>query len=135
MGRGSVPVKLGFAIVMLSAACATAANGGALPVHEGTCVWTKISRVEQRLQDGEHGPFVAGSGSAVELANGGYQVSYEEIPEVNHSRKGDRVLMCLVALPRHCPPGDNRGKIYTTTNLRTMESWTLPDAEHMCGGA
>ena len=31
--------------------------------------------------------------------------------------------------------GDNRGKIYTTTNLRTLDSWTLTDSEHSCGGA
>jgi hypothetical protein len=44
-------------------------------------------------------------------------------------------MTCLTKLPTHCPPGDQRGKWYTTTNLRTDESWTLPDAEHMCGGA
>jgi hypothetical protein len=121
--------------VFATLACLHPAMAGNLPLREGTCVWTKIARVEQRLQTGEHGPFLAGSGSAVEFANGGYQVSYEEIDAVNHSRRGDRVLMCLVALPRHCPPGDDRGRMYTTTNLRTMQSWTLPDAEHMCGGA
>ena len=31
--------------------------------------------------------------------------------------------------------GDARGRIYTTTNLRTLESWTMPDSEHQCGGA
>lgn len=40
-----------------------------------------------------------------------------------------------MSLPQHCPPGDNRGKIYTTTNMRTVKSWTLPDSEHRCGGA
>jgi hypothetical protein len=25
--------------------------------------------------------------------------------------------------------------VYKTTNLRTRRSWSLPDAEHMCGGA
>jgi hypothetical protein len=43
--------------------------------------------------------------------------------------------MCLVQLPFACPAGDVRGRWYTTTNLRTLESWTLPDAEHGCGGA
>lgn len=37
-----------------------AARAGNLPAREGECVWTKIARVEQRLQEGEHGPFVAG---------------------------------------------------------------------------
>lgn len=111
------------------------AVGSPLPMREGTCVWTSIARVEQRLQEGERGPFIEGSGSAVEFANRAYQVSYEEIDAVNKSRSGDAVLMCLVSIPRHCPKGDARGRFYTTTNLRTMQSWTLPDAEHMCGGA
>jgi hypothetical protein len=40
-----------------------------------------------------------------------------------------------VELPTDCPPGDDRGKVYKTTNKRTGESWTQADAEHMCGGA
>ena len=127
--------EVGILAAVISMSFVTGALGQGLPVRKGTCVWAKISKVEQRLQEGEKGPFVAGSGSAVEFANGGYQVSYEEVGAVNRSRAGDRVLMCLVAIPRHCPAGDNRGRMYTTTNLRTMESWTLPDAEHMCGGA
>jgi hypothetical protein len=115
--------------------CPAAALAGNLPSREGACVWTKIARVEQRLQEGEHGPPVPDSGSAVVFDNGGYQVSYEEVGAVNRSHRGDRALMCLVTIPHPCPPGDNRGRVYTTTNLRTMESWTLPDAEHMCGGA
>jgi hypothetical protein len=121
--------------LLVAIACSSVAFAGNLPSRPGSCVWTKISHVEQRLQEGEHGPFVAGSGSAVEFANGGYQVSYEEVAAVNASRKGDHVLMCLVSIPHPCPPGDGRGRVYTTTNLRTMESWTLRDAEHMCGGA
>jgi len=123
------------ASIVLLALGATAACAAGPPTREGTCVWTKITRVGQRLQDGENGAMVAGSGSAVAFANGGYQVSYEEVDAVNRSRPGDRVLMCLVALPGNCPPGDDRGKVYTTTNLRTMKSWTMMDSEHMCGGA
>ncbi len=51
------------------------------------------------------------------------------------SRKGDKVYVCLMSILANCPPGDDRGRVYTTTNLRTMESWTLPDSEHSCGGA
>jgi len=82
-----------------------------------------------------NGPEVAGSGSAVSFANGGYQVSYDEVAAVNRAKKGDSVLMCLISLPEDCPPGDDRGKVYTVTDMRTVESWTLPDAEHHCGGA
>jgi hypothetical protein len=41
----------------------------------------------------------------------------------------------LVSIPKGCPKGDHRGKIYKATNLRTHGQWTLPDAEHSCGGA
>ncbi len=95
---------------------------------------TKVQSVETRLVDGSGQP-VKGSGSAVEFVNGGYQVSYDTVPEVEASRPGDAVNVCLVSIPHPCPPGDKRGRIYKTTNLRTKGSWTLPDAEHSCGGA
>jgi hypothetical protein len=106
-----------------------------LPTREGTCVRSQIAEVGQRLRDGPNGPFVDGSGSAVRFRNGGYQVAYTDIKAVQNSRTGDPVLMCLIRIPRGCPKGDDRGRIYTTTNLRTLESWTMPDSEHQCGGA
>ena len=45
------------------------------------------------------------------------------------------VAILVVRVPKHCPPGDERGKVYCTTNLRNHEHWTLPDSEHACGGA
>jgi hypothetical protein len=57
------------------------------------------------------------------------------VPAIEHSKAGDHVRMCLVSTPRHCPKGDNRGRVYRTTNLRMHKSWKLPDSEHMCGGA
>lgn len=106
-----------------------------LPGQVGQCSDTTISKIGQRLEDGTTGRPVPGSGSAVNFANRGYQVSYDEVPAIQHSRRGDRVRMCLVKLPEDCPKGDDRGRVYTTTNLRTNESWTLPDSEHSCGGA
>lgn len=101
----------------------------------GSCARTTVSEVTQRLQDGGTGRTIPESGSAMLFANGLYQVSYDQVAPLNQSRRGDPVFVCLVALPRNCPPGDNRGKLYTTTNLRTYESWTLPDSAHGCGGA
>ncbi|MGA8448470.1 MAG: hypothetical protein WB766_25270 [Roseiarcus sp.] len=106
-----------------------------LPVRIGQCAKTTVKQVEERLMDGATNQPTPGSGSAIEFANGGYQVSYEQEPAVDRSRPGDPVTMCLVSVPRHCPPGDDRGRMYKTTNLRTRGSWTLPDAEHQCGGA
>jgi hypothetical protein len=90
-----------------------------LPIHEGACVHTEIAQLEHRLHD---------------VTNGGYQVSYEELPVLQGSRKGDPVVMCLIKIPRDCPPGHTRGRVYTTTNLRTSDSWTMSDSEHSCGG-
>jgi hypothetical protein len=101
----------------------------------GQCTQTKIARLEQRLMDGITHRFIANSGSAVAFANGLYQVSYDQEAPITRSRLGDPVQICLVELPKGCPPGDNRGKRYKTTNLRTKESWTLIDSEHICGGA
>jgi hypothetical protein len=106
----------------------------AIPTRVGTCAFTRITGVHQRLV-GENNREIPDSGSAVELANGVYGVSYDQVPAVQASRRGDRVITCLVSIPRGCPPGDNRGRLYTTTNLRTEDSWTLPDSQHRCGGA
>ncbi len=123
-----------FAISMAALALATPSFAKSLPKHVGQCATTKVQKVETRLVDGSN-QLVAGSGSAVEFVNGGYQVSYDTVAEVEASRPGDRVKVCLVSIPHPCPPGDKRGRVYKTTNLRTNASWTLPDSEHSCGGA
>ena len=133
MAGAPIPARAALAGLVLLLPAAAAAQP--LPAREGTCVYTRIARLEQRLQEGENGPFLPGSGSAVVFADRGYQVSYDEVPAVEHSRVGDPVLLCLVRIPHSCPPGDKRGRWYTTTNLRTMESWTMMDSEHTCGGA
>jgi hypothetical protein len=74
-------------------------------------------------------------GTAIQFANGGRQVSYEKETAIIRSRIGDQVLMCLKELPKDCPPGDNRGRVYNTKNIRTGEAWTLADSQHLCGGA
>jgi hypothetical protein len=106
-----------------------------LPTQIGQCTNTTIKDVTTRLQDGATNRPIPGSGRAVDFANGGYQVSYDTITAIAQSRAGDSVTMCLVSIPQGCPPGDNRGITYKTTNQRTQGTWTLPDSEHMCGGA
>jgi hypothetical protein len=121
------------ALVALIATAAAAHPRGNLPQRVGLCVETRIKSVETRLVDGATP--IPGSGSAVSFVNGGYQVSYETVPAIEHSRPGDPVRMCLIAIPHPCPRGDDRGRLYKTTNLRTYRSWVLRDSEHMCGGA
>jgi uncharacterized protein len=102
----------------------------ALPTEIGQCM---IASITSRLQaDINASP---DDGSAISFDNGGFQVSYEKEQAIIASKVGDKVLMCLVEIPENCPPGDDRGRIYTTTNLRTQQSWTLPDSQHSCGGA
>lgn len=122
-------------VIAALAALAAPACAGDLPTRVGQCVKTIVKSVETRLVDGSTNQPVAGSGSAISFANGGYQVSYDQAPSVDSSRAGDPVEMCLVSIPRDCPPGDVRGREYRTTNLRTHKSWRLPDSEHSCGGA
>ncbi len=122
-------------LVLVFALAGAPARAGALPTRVGACVVTTIESVETRLVDGATHQPVPGSGSAVRFANGGYQVSYETAPAIEESRKGDRVRMCFISKPLNCPKGDDRGKIYNSTNLRTQKSWRLPDSEHSCGGA
>jgi len=102
-----------------------------LPKALFTCSETVIADIGPRLE----GDTDYSSGVSVFFKNQGMQVGYDKLSAVIHSRIGDRVLVCLVDVPKNCPKGDDRGKVYTTTNLRTLESWTLPDSEHSCGGA
>lgn len=74
-------------------------------------------------------------GSTVSYTNKDAQVSYEWDAALAHSKVGDKVRSCLVSIPQDCPPGDTRGRVYETTNLRTNEVWKMPDDEHTCGGA
>jgi len=129
-----IRTAIAFGLTLVVAAPASAREGR-MPRHVGECVVTHVRAVETRLEDGVTHEALAGSGSAVRFTNGGYQVSYETVPAVEASRRGDPVRMCLTSVPQDCPPGDNRGREYRVTNLRTHGSWRLPDAEHMCGGA
>jgi hypothetical protein len=74
------------------------------------------------------------TGSAVTFSNKAYQVSYGFVGALANSHIGDEVLLFLASIPKNCPPGDNRGREYSGTNLKTDDSWILPDAQHMCAG-
>jgi hypothetical protein len=109
-----------------------------LPQKKGQCVETAVRNILDRFgqplspslpKDGFD------PGTSIRYENGGYQVSYSKETSVLRSKIGDRVRMCLVAIPKDCPPGDDRGRVYNTKNLRTGEAWTLSDSQHSCGGA
>lgn len=114
--------------ILLMTAALRQARAEELPTEIGACSETTIEDIGYRLGDPD-------SGSAISYANGGGQVSYDTIPEIHRSRVGDPVRLCLVSIPEDCPPGDDRGKVYSATNLRTGDSWEAPDSQHSCGGA
>jgi uncharacterized protein YecT (DUF1311 family) len=98
----------------------------------GQCENTAISSIGPRLGGGGRPD---NSGTSVRFANGVQQVSYYLEKPVARSRLGDRARVCLVAIPHNCPPGDDRGRQYAVTNLRTGEKWRMYDSQHLCGGA
>lgn len=121
-----------FVVVVVAAAlliASVAYAGEPVPTKEGQCVATKIKDIGTRL-DG-----VADSGDAVTYTNGIYIVSYGKLTGLRGARVGDAVKLCLTNIPDDCPPGDDRGKSYKTTDRRTHKSWEAMNAEHMCGGA
>jgi len=111
------------------AAAAPQAAADVLPTQVGQCVQTRVKSVGTRLEN------TPGSGSAIAYTNGGGQVSYDQVLGIDDSQAGDSVKLCLDSLPQDCPPGDDRGKVYSGTNLRTGETWSEADSEHSCGGA
>lgn len=98
----------------------------------GQCQETRIVGVGPRLQLVEGEP---PQGTSVIFHNAVRQVSYDPIPGIWESRVGDLARVCLVSVPSRCPVGDDRGRVYRATNLRTGARWTLPDSSHACGGA
>jgi len=107
------------------------------PTKEGDCSVTQISAKRTRLQTLYFGAKLdsPGSGSAVEFANGVFQVSYETERAIEESSIDDPVKVCLIHVPKDCPPNDDRGKLYSATNIRTNAQWVLYDSAHGCGGA
>ena len=131
--------------VALSLATMTAPPAEAKEAHEAKlkrpiCEETYILHLGARLGQYEGNRFVEDdpkeAGSAVYYANGKYGVSYDYVPELSErAKEGDKVQLCLVAKYVDCPKGDDRGKTYRATDLRTGGTWTLMDSEHICGGA
>jgi uncharacterized protein len=108
-----------------------------IPTRIGQCSITKVASISSRFGGELKHPTTdeMDTGAAVSYANRGYQVSYSYVESIANSQIGDEVLLCLVSIPKNCPPGDSRGRFYSATNLRTKGSWLLPDAQHICGGA
>ena len=111
------------------------ANSAPPPTQVGKCADTFIQRTGNRFGESLTETQAEGIGTSVNLTNGIYLVSYEYIVQVQRSRPGDKVKLCLLAIPEDCPPGDDRGRVYSLLNYRTNGYTEMPDSQHMCGGA
>jgi uncharacterized protein len=98
----------------------------------GECEKTTVEWIGPRLQEGQG---EEPDGTSIRFADAVRQVSYDRELEVLSSRVGDPARVCLIKIPKGCPPDDNRGRVYRVTNLRTGKQWALPDSSHECGGA
>jgi hypothetical protein len=107
-----------------------------LPGKVGECADTTITSITDRF-GADLAPSKKGAdkGIFVRFSNSGVQVSLVKERAIVRSQVFDKVNMCLVEIPRDCQPGDVRGRVYKTTNLRTGESWSLPNDVRSCGGA
>ena len=105
-----------------------AARAESAPTKVGQCADTAVKAVGFRL-DGD-----ADSGDFIVFTNGVSQVSYQKVPGLGGSRPNDRINLCLVSVPKRCPKGDTRGRVYKATNLRTGKTWKAANSSHDCGG-
>jgi len=100
------------------------------PTTANTCANTFVSYVGSRLE----GVSAREAGSAITFTNRLYSDSYN-YQEYGGSKKGDEVTLCLLSIPKNCPRGDDRGKVFSVTNRRTELSFTISKGHHLCGGA
>lgn len=128
-----------------SPATSTPARSSGLPVRVGECVTTQIVDKSTRFDGATPGE--AGGEVYVSFTiKVGLYIS--EIPHLAPNANpdaymartqdfalGDKVRLCLVSLPEDCPPGDDRGKVYSVANLKNNLSFIGIDAWHTCGGA
>jgi uncharacterized protein len=106
-----------------------------LPSAIGQCASTHIKTLTARLGDDPLETASPEAGSAATFTNGGTAVSYDREPGLAASKVGDVAIMCLISIPRDCPEGDDRGRLYYGIDLAIKGSWALPDSQHLCGGA
>jgi uncharacterized protein len=107
-----------------------------LPAAIGQCAVTHIATLTTRFGDDPLATASADGGAAATFVNGGSAVSYERDPGLAASTVGDPAVLCLMSIPRDCPEGDLRGRVYYGVDLNFESAWwVLPDSEHLCGGA
>ncbi len=120
------------AVFSLLALAASVESGAAseLPAEIGACIESRIAAITSDF------PGAPGGGSVIHYENGAQQLSFNKIDGLDERQVGDSVRICLVDQAKGCPPGDDRGRTYEGTNLRTGLIWRAPDTlVHNCNGA
>ncbi|WP_247032184.1 MULTISPECIES: lysozyme inhibitor LprI family protein [unclassified Neorhizobium] len=129
-GDNSIPADVTANII----AAGRAKPSPTLPQKIGQCAVTNVTAVHPRVGQDPVKDEDYNSGTGIEYANKGYQVSYAREEALIASKPGDKVTMCLISTPKRCPAGDDRGREYFVTNARTGQSWAMADSQHACGG-
>jgi hypothetical protein len=93
-----------------------------------------VKSIGSRLTDGDGKP-MPNMGSTLAFSSGLSFVDYETPKVVELQSVGDKVQVCLVALPKNCPKGGDRGKLDRVFDYRQKASYEMGDSQHMCGGA
>lgn len=125
----------GIAKKAAAAAAETSGFASQVPQQIAQCVKTRISQVTTRFGKPLTPETAADGGIYAAYENGGYVSSYEGGAGFDGAKAGQAVIQCLVSIPRDCPAGDDRGRVYYSLDLATKGSWTAPDSQHSCGGA
>ena len=104
------------------------------PSSKPHCQNTTVTLATTRLESGGQPQY--DSGVALRFANGVSAVDYQPgNPIAMREREGDKVQTCLYSVPKNCPPGDDRGKVYRVYDYRLQAAYYLPATQHSCGGA
>ena len=90
------------------------------------CRDTTITKITTRLVESDGRP-VPGSGTTIKFKTGLVLVDYDTPNTVERQGPGDRVQVCLVAVPDGCPPGDDRGKGYRVFDYGLREAYVMID--------
>ena len=75
------------------------------------------------------------TGISISFNNGVGLVSYYDEPVALREKSGDEVQICLISVPKNCPKGDVRGKVYGVYDTKQRRAYQMADSQHECGGA
>ena len=102
------------------------------PTRINDCSNTFIQEITTRFDDDPDAEAVVVLTNGVVLF---FYVKIDEVPALKTALPGDKVKLCLTQVPDDCPPGDERGKIYSVLNYRTQQYFKAMNSWHYCGGA